>query len=36
MSKLVLSGACILVLIALVLPVSSQVQNGEFTGLIRD
>ena len=36
MSKLVLSGACILVLIALVLPVSSQVQNGEFTGLITD
>jgi outer membrane receptor protein involved in Fe transport len=36
MSKLVLRGACILALIAFSLPASSQVQNGEFTGLITD
>jgi outer membrane receptor protein involved in Fe transport len=36
MSKLVLRSACILALIALALPASSQVQNGEFTGLITD
>jgi hypothetical protein len=36
MSNLVLRGACILALIILSLPASSQVQNGEFTGLIID
>jgi hypothetical protein len=36
MSNLMLRGACILALIAISLPASSQVQNGEFTGLITD
>jgi outer membrane receptor protein involved in Fe transport len=36
MSKLVLRGVFILALLSLVLPASSQVQNGEFTGLITD
>ena len=36
MTSRVLHGACILALIAFGLPASSQVQNGEFTGLITD
>jgi len=36
MRNLVLRGACILALIAFSLPAYSQVQNGEFTGLITD
>src|SRR5882757_8208868 len=36
MTSRVLRGACILALIAFGPPVSSQVQNGEFTGLITD
>ena len=36
MINLVLRGAIILALIAFGLPASSQVQNGEFTGLITD
>lgn len=36
MTNRVLHGACILALITFGLPASSQVQNGEFTGLITD
>ena len=36
MSKSTLRGTCILALITFALPASSQVQNGEFTGLITD
>ena len=36
MSKLVLRFSCILALIAFALPAPSQVQNGEFIGLITD
>jgi len=36
MTSRVFRGACILALIAFGLPASSQVQNGEFTGLITD
>jgi len=36
MTNLLLRRACILALIALAIPASSQVQNGEFTGLITD
>ena len=36
MSNLVLRGSCIVALIVCSLPGSSQVQNGEFTGLITD
>jgi hypothetical protein len=36
MTNLLLRGACFLALIAFGLPASSQVQNGEFTGLITD
>jgi hypothetical protein len=36
MSRPVLRGACMLVLITFALPAASQVQNGEFTGLITD
>ena len=36
MGKMGLRAACLLALIAFGLPASSQVQNGEFTGLITD
>jgi hypothetical protein len=36
MNQPVLRGACVIALIAFALPASSQLQNGEFTGLITD
>ena len=36
MSHLVLRGSCILALIIVALPASSQIQNGEITGTVTD